>query len=107
MFLKMKYIKTFESFISESNKFELFVANDNTYLKSGEAHMEIPEKEDDAILIGSREKLAKIYYLKPGIMVVKGDDVEQEFTNIEKLITWLNQNNWSYITKDNNERSDN
>jgi len=103
----MKYIKTFESFINESNKFELFVANDNTYLKSGEVHLEIPEKEDGAILIGSREKLAKIYYLKPGIMVVKGGGTEQEFTNIEKLVTWLNQNNWSYITKDDNERPDN
>lgn len=100
----MRYIKTFESFINESNNFELFIANDNKYLKAGEAHLEIPEKEKDAILLGSREKLAKLYYLKPGVMIVKGDGVNREFTNIEKLIEWLNQNNWTYITTEEGEK---
>ena len=96
----MRYIKTFENFINESSNFELYVANDNKYLKAGDTHLEIPEKEAEAILIGSREKLARLYYLKPGVMIVKGDGIKQEFTNIEKLIDWLNQNDWSYISKE-------
>jgi len=100
----MKYIKTFESFITEAESFAVQKLDDKSFLSFGNTHMELPESIDDAIIVASSDVFAKIYKPDAFIKVKTDRGTEEKFTKMEDLVDWLNSGKYSYISKKDEEQ---
>jgi hypothetical protein len=100
----MKYIKTFESFITEADSFEVQKLDDKSFLRFGNTNLPLPEKIQDAIVVASDDVFARIYKPDAFIKVKTDKGTEEKFTKMEDLVSWLNGGKYSYISTEGGDK---